>query len=70
MGEYAHYQMRDEILGEHGFDIGDYDDEPKAKKLWEGHKRVKCPHCNCHPKAVGLKDHLRDKHNITGEKTE
>ena len=65
MGEYAHYAMRDEILKEHGFDIGDYDDdEPKRGHKKPVYKRVKCPHCECHPKEQGLKDHMRDKHGI------
>lgn len=65
MGEYAHYAMRDEIMGRHGFDIGDYDDESKRSHKKPVYKRVKCPHCNCHPKEAGLKDHMRAKHGIT-----
>jgi hypothetical protein len=62
MGEYAHQYMREEILGKHGFDIGEYDDEPKKARVVI--KRVKCPLCECHPKERGLKDHMRDKHGI------
>ena len=66
MGEYAHDAMRDEIMQAHGFDIGDYDDDEKgnAARHRNAPKRVKCPHCNCHPKVNGLADHMRDKHGI------
>lgn len=65
MGEYAHYQMRDEILNAHGYDIGEYDEEPRKRFVKPVYKRVKCPHCECHPKERGLQDHMRDKHGIT-----
>ena len=65
MGEYAHDYMRQEIMGKHGFDIGEYEDEPKRVHTKPVYKRVKCPHCECHPKEAGLKDHMRDKHGIS-----
>lgn len=64
MGEYAHQYMREEILGKHGFDIGEYDDEPKRKQAKPVYERVKCPHCDAKPKVRGLKDHMRDVHGI------
>lgn len=66
MGEYAHDMMRQEIRGRHGYDIGEYDDDEKgnAARHRNQPKRVKCPHCNCHPKEAGLKQHMRDKHGI------
>lgn len=64
MGEYAHYQMRDEIKGRHGFDIGDYDDSPPVRFKKPVHKRVKCPHCDCRPKEAGVTQHIRDKHGV------
>ena len=67
MGEYAHDWMRQEIKSAHGFDIGDYDEDEKgnAARRRAQPKRIKCPHCNCHPKENGLADHMRDKHGIT-----
>lgn len=29
--------------------------------------KLKCPHCPRHVKLLGLKDHLRDVHNISTE---
>lgn len=55
MGEYAHQWMREEIQKAHGFDIGEWDDYEKPKRYVKPvYKRVKCPHCNCHPKEAGL----------------
>jgi hypothetical protein len=64
MGEYAHDYMRQEILGRHGFDIGEYDDAPKRVHTKPVYKRVKCPMCDATPKERGLADHLRDKHGV------
>jgi len=64
MGEYAHDAMRQEIKGEHGFDIGEYDDTPAKKFVKPVYKRVKCPQCEAKPKEAGLRDHLRDKHGV------
>lgn len=66
MGEYAHYAMREEIMERHGFDIGDFDDdEAKRSHKKPVYKRVKCPHCDKHPKERGLADHIRDAHGIS-----
>lgn len=62
MGEYAHDYMRQEIKARHGFDIGEYEDEPKRSHKKPVYKRVKCPHCECHPKEAGLVQHIKDKH--------
>lgn len=64
MGEYAHDYMRQEIMGRHGFDIGEYDDEPKRSHKKPVYKRVRCHHCNCHPKEAGVTQHIQDKHGI------
>ena len=48
------------------FDIGDFDDdEPKRSHKKPVYKRVKCPHCDKHPKERGLADHIRDVHRIS-----
>lgn len=69
MGEYAHDYMRREIMEAHGYDIGDYDDDDEPKGNAARHaakpKRVKCPHCDKHPKERGLADHIRDAHGIS-----
>jgi hypothetical protein len=64
MGEYAHDMMRQEIKGRHGFDIGEYDDEPRERFVKPVFKRIKCPHCECRPKEVGITQHIKDKHGI------
>jgi hypothetical protein len=64
MGEYAHDYMRQEIKKAHGYDIGEYDETPAKRFVKPVYKRVKCPHCDCHPKEAGLKQHMRDKHGI------
>ena len=65
MGEYAHQVMRGEIQEAHGFDIGEYDDDEKPKRYVKPvYKRIKCPHCECHPKVAGVVQHIRDKHGI------
>lgn len=63
MGEYADEQIRRDIKRMFGFDPGPEDDRPKrhAKPVY---KRVKCPHCDKHPKEAGLRDHMRDVHGI------
>lgn len=65
MGEYAHDAMRQEIMGRHGFDIGEYEeDEPKRSHAKPVYKRVKCPHCDAKPKESGLWQHIQDVHGI------
>jgi hypothetical protein len=61
MGEYAHEAMRLEIRSRHGFDIGEFEDEPRQPRK-PIYKRVKCPHCTAHPKEAGLADHIRAVH--------
>ena len=65
MGEYAHDAMRLEIQNQHGFDIGEYCDEPKKPQLKPFYKRVKCPHCDARPKERGLWQHVRKMHGIS-----
>ncbi len=64
MGEYAHDYMWKEIKERHGYDIGEYDDSPKRNQEKPVYKRVKCPHCDAHPKEAGLSQHIRDVHKI------
>lgn len=65
MGEYAHDAMRQEVMGRHGVDIGDYDDVPKKHREKIVYKRVKCPHCDARPKENGLCQHVSDVHGIS-----
>ena len=65
MGEYAHDAMRQEIRSRHGFDIGEYEDEPKRSHVKPVYKRVKCPHCDAKPKEQGFWQHVRDVHGIS-----
>jgi hypothetical protein len=67
MGEHAHETMRQEIQDRHGYDIGEYDDEPPKRFVKPTYKRVQCPHCNKRPKERGLLDHIRDAHGIGQE---
>jgi len=62
MGEYADLQIRDDIRRSHGFDPGDMSDEKTKRFIKPVCKRVKCPHCNVHPKEIGLSNHIRDAH--------
>ena len=65
MGEYAHDAMRREIKSRHGFDIDEYEDEPKRNHAKPVYKRLKCPHCATTPKERGLWQHIRDVHGIS-----
>lgn len=70
MGEYADDQIRADIKRMCGFDPGDLSsDEPKRSHVKPVYKRVKCPHCDAHPKEVGLWQHMRDVHGINREAT-
>ena len=67
MGEYANLQIREDMKRMTGFDPGPiYDNEtPKQRKAKPVYKRVKCPHCDAHPKECGLWQHIRDAHGIS-----
>lgn len=54
MGEHAHDAMRQEIKNRHGYDIGEYEDEPVKKYKKPIVIRVKCPYCDATPKEKGF----------------
>ena len=67
MGDYANDQIRADIKRMHGFDPGAIEDERRVhgKPVY---KRVACPHCDKHPKELGLAQHIRDVHGIGAAK--
>ena len=66
MGEYANDQIRADIKRMTGIDPGDMSDDDRRNRFSKPvYKRVKCPHCNVHPKEAGLRDHIRDVHGLT-----
>lgn len=65
MGEYANLQLREDMKRMFGYDPGPIEDEPRVRRQDKPvHPRVKCPHCDAHPKVRGLRDHIRDVHQI------
>jgi len=62
MGEYADLQIREDIKRMYGFDPGDMGDTSRKPKI--NQPRVKCKICGASIKAVGLTDHMRDKHGV------
>ena len=64
MGEYANDQIRADMKRMFGFDPGDLNEKESRPKPPIS-KRVKCPHCDAHPKEKGLWQHVRDVHGIS-----
>jgi len=62
VGEYANDQLRADMKRMPGFDPGDLNDEPRRTHAKPVYKRVKCPHCDKHPKEAGLAQHIKDVH--------
>lgn len=61
MGEYANLQIQEDMKRMFGYDPGPIEDDETRRPAA---KRVKCPHCNKHPKESGLSHHIRDAHGI------
>lgn len=66
MGEYADLQIREDIKRMCGFDPGDMSEAPRKTKV--SMPRSKCSICGATVKAIGLMDHMRDKHKEGVEK--